>query len=53
MVSQDKIIEQLEVEILNLRTQLYDAVRERAIVRKKFNNLKVILNDMFPDMRET
>ena len=53
MVSQDKIIEQLEVEILNLRTQLYDAVRERAIVRKKFDNLKVILNDMFPDMRET
>ena len=53
MVSQDKIIKQLEIEIISLRSQLYNAVRERAAVRKKFDNLKVILNDMFPDMRNT
>ena len=49
MISQDKIIEQMQVEIINLRSQLYDAVRERAVVRKKFDDLKVVLNDMFPD----
>jgi len=53
MVPQDKIIKQLEAEVLNLRGQLYDAVRERAVVRKKFDDLKIILNDMFPDMRKT
>lgn len=51
MQSQEKIIEQLEGEVLSLREKLYDAIREKAIVRKKFDDLKGIIDDMFPDKK--
>ena len=42
---QDKIIEQLEAEILKLKTELIEANRERDNMKKQFDELKVILRE--------
>ena len=42
---QDKIIEQQEAEILRLKAELIDAIRERDSMKKKFDELKVILRE--------
>ena len=40
---QDKIIEQLEKEILTLKTDLRDVNQQNEYLQKKFDELKVIL----------
>ena len=42
---QDKIIEQLESEVLRLKLLLSETERERDVILKKFNDLKVILRE--------
>jgi len=42
---QDKIIEQLESEILKLKTELIESNRERDNLKKQFDELKVILRE--------
>ena len=43
--SQDNIIEALEAEIIKLKTQLSATIAERDEVKKKFDELKVILRE--------
>ena len=42
---QDKIIEELEAELLRLKTELNDAIRDRDTIKKQFEDLKVILRE--------
>ena len=42
---QDKIIQQLESEVLRLKLLLIETERERDAILKKFNDLKVILRE--------
>ena len=42
---QDKIIEHQEAEILRLKTELAEAIRELDIMKQKFDELKVILRE--------
>jgi hypothetical protein len=42
---QDKIIEALEAEIINLKTELAQAVDERDEIKQRFDELKVILRE--------
>ena len=42
---QDKIIQQLESEVLRLKLLLSEIERERDVILKKYNDLKVILRE--------
>ena len=42
---QDKIIEQLEKEILTLKTELRDVNQQNEYLQKKFDELKIILRE--------
>ena len=44
-IPQDNIIEALEAEIIKLKTELSRTVGERDELRKKFDELKVILRE--------
>jgi len=42
---QDKILEQLTTEILRLKTELAEAIRERDNIKQQFDELKVLLRE--------
>ena len=44
-IPQDRIIEALEAEVIRLKTELAVAIGKRDVLKKKFDEFKVILRE--------